>query len=71
MTNDPTSSSSRDRHHEIQDYTTLMSEQLSLIEALYEIAMSDDNAEMVRVAMAALTSTTSGLAFLSTHPITL
>lgn len=50
---------------------TMMGDQLRLLEALYEIALSSNEAEMVRVSMAALTGTQAGLSFLSTHPITL
>lgn len=58
---------------EMADYekTTMMGDQLRHLEALYEIAMSSDEPEMVRVAMAALTGTQSGMSFLGTHPITL
>lgn len=49
----------------------MMGDQLRLLEALYEIAMSSDDAEVVRVAMQALTGTTAGMSFLSLHPITL
>lgn len=48
-----------------------MGDQLRQMEALYEIMMSSNEADMVRVAAAALTSTQSGLAFLNAHPITL
>lgn len=51
--------------------TVMMGDQLRLLEALYEIALSSEEAEMVRVAMAALTGTSAGLAFLTAHPITL
>lgn len=49
----------------------MMGDQLRLLEALYEVAMSSNEAEMVRVAMSALSGTEAGMAFLSTHPITL
>lgn len=51
--------------------TTMMGDQLRLLESLYEIFMSSGEAEMVRVAGSALTGTQAGLAFLNTHPITL
>ena len=51
--------------------TTMMEDQLKMLEALYEIAMSSNEAEMVRVAVQALTSTQAGMTFLQTHPIKL
>jgi hypothetical protein len=45
-----------------------LSEQLILIEALFAIAHESNEAEMVRVAMAALTNTQAGLTYLSAHP---
>lgn len=51
--------------------TIMMGDQLRMLEALFEIAQSSQEAEMVRVAMAALTGTSAGLSFLQTHPITL
>lgn len=54
-----------------EERTVMMGDQLRLLEALYEIALSSEEAEMVRVAMQALTGTSAGLSFLSTHPITL
>lgn len=58
-------------NHEHDEKTTMMGDQLILLEALYEIALSSGEAEMVRVSMSALTRTRAGLGFLSTHPITL
>lgn len=58
-----------DREQEHQ--TTMMSDQLQHLEALYEIMMSSNEPDMVRTALAALTRTTSGLAFLQAHPVTL
>lgn len=57
----------------MSDYekTVMMGDQLRHLEALYEIVMSSDEPDMVRVAMAALTGTQSGMSFLSSHPITL
>lgn len=46
-------------------------DQLIFLEALYEIAMSSESAEEVRIAMAALTRTQAGLTFLASKPITL
>lgn len=51
--------------------STLMAEQLMMLEALYEIAMSTTDADTVRSAMLPLTGTTAGLAFLQAHPIIL
>jgi hypothetical protein len=48
-----------------------MQDNLKYLEALYEIALSSEEAEVVRVAMAALTSTQAGLAFLAVNPIKL
>lgn len=54
-----------------QDTTHLMQDNLRFSESLYEIACSSDDAETVRIAMAALTSTDTGMAFLSANPIKL
>jgi hypothetical protein len=54
-----------------ESITTMMEDQLKMLEALYEICMSSTEAEMVRVAIQALTSTQAGMTFLQTHPITL
>lgn len=54
-----------------ESVTTMMEDQLKMLEALYEIAMSSNEGEMIRVAFQALTSTQSGMAFLQTHPIQL
>ncbi|QXN76659.1 hypothetical protein [Mycobacterium phage Maco6] len=42
-----------------------------LLYALHELASSSNDAESVRVAFAALTSTSLGLNYLKGHPITL
>lgn len=55
----------------VDEKSIMMGDQLRFLEALYEIAMSSEEADMVRVAMSALTSTSAGLAFLNSHPITL
>jgi hypothetical protein len=49
----------------------MMSEQMTMLEALHEIAMSSPDAEMVRVAMSALTRTEAGVNYLRLHPLTL
>lgn len=54
-----------------QDTTQLMQDNLRFTEAMYEIACSSDDAETVRIAMAALTGTPSGMAFLTANPIKL
>lgn len=51
------------------DVTQLMQDNLKLVEALHEIASTSDDANTVRVAVAALTTTQSGLAFLQVNPI--
>lgn len=56
---------------DLDEKTIMMGDQLRMLEALFEIAQSSQEAEMVRVAMAALTGTQAGLSFLHTHPITL
>lgn len=55
----------------LDEKTTMMGDQLRLLEGLYEVAMSSNEAEMVRVAVAALTGTQAGLSFLNAHPMTL
>ena len=42
-----------------------------LLQALHELASSSNDAESVRVAFAALTSTSLGQTYLKGHPITL
>lgn len=54
-----------------ESLTTMMEDQLKMLEALYEIVMSSEEAEMVRVAIQALTTTQAGVTFLQTHPIQL
>jgi hypothetical protein len=56
---------------EQEEMSVMLGDQLRLLEALYEIMMSSGEAEMVRVAASAMTSTQAGLSFLNTHPITL
>jgi hypothetical protein len=54
-----------------ESVTTMMEDQLKMLEALYEIAMSSGEADVIRVAFQALTSTQAGMTFLQTHPINL
>lgn len=49
----------------------MLQDQLRMLEALYEIMLSSEEADIVRVSMQALTSTEAGRAFLAVHPITL
>jgi hypothetical protein len=56
---------------EIDRTTTMMQDQLRHMDALYEIVNSSDEAEVVRLAISALTGTPSGLAYLQAHPIIL
>lgn len=49
----------------------MMSEQLRMLEALHQIAMESADAETVRVAMVALTSTEAGLRYLRANPLIL
>lgn len=49
----------------------MMSEQLRMLEALHQIAMESGDAETVRVAMVALTSTEAGLRYLRANPLIL
>lgn len=53
------------------DTTTMMSEQLMMLESLYAIAMSSTDADTVREAMIPLTRTSAGRVFLNAHPITM
>lgn len=53
----------------IDDPHEMMSEQLVLIEALFTVVHESNEAEVVRVALAALVATQAGLSYLSTHPI--
>ena len=50
-----------------QSDTADLGEQLVFIEALYNIAHESNEAEIVRVAMAALTNTTAGITYLQAH----
>lgn len=63
--------SQRDRVVTMEPTTTDLGEQLVIIEALFAIAHESMEAEIVRVAMAALVNTEAGLAYLSAHPFNL
>lgn len=54
-----------------QNVSQMMSDQLQMIESLYQIALSSEDAETVRIAISALTNTQSGMAYLQTNPIIL
>jgi hypothetical protein len=51
------------------DQTQSMQDQLIFMEALYEIAAASNDAEIVRVAVQALTRTQAGLTYLSANPM--
>lgn len=55
----------------MDDVTAMLQDQLRFLEALYEVLNSSEEAEIVRVATAALTSTEAGRAFLTANPIKL
>lgn len=54
---------------EIEAENDQVTEQIRLLGALHEIASDSEDAEIVRVAMSALTSTNCGLNYLITHPL--
>lgn len=56
-------------HDSSDNDTDLVSDSLVLVEALYAIAHESEEAETVRLAIAALTNTASGMSYLRTHPI--
>lgn len=47
----------------------MLQDQLILVEALYSIATESEEAEVVRVAFSALTSTEGGRAYLAKNPV--
>lgn len=49
---------------------TMLEAQLRYLQALHEIASDSDDADSVRVALSALTSTDNGIEYLRMHPIT-
>lgn len=55
----------------MDDLTSQLQDQLRFLEALFEIVNVTEEAETCRIAMAALTSTGSGLSFLQANPIRL
>ncbi len=55
----------------MEDATQILQDQLRFLEALYEIINCSEEAEVVRVAIAAMTSTEAGRAFLTANPIKL
>lgn len=56
---------------ESDSYNQMMADQLILLETLYEVLHTSGDAEIVRLATAALTRTQSGVNYLVAHPITL
>lgn len=55
---------------EVWDTThTAMSDQLILVQALHQVVCESEEAEVVRIAVGALTNSTVGLQYLSSHPI--
>lgn len=56
---------------ETGEVTQVMQDNLKLLETLHEIASSSSEAEIVRMAMSALTNTPTGLQFLQVHPLVL
>ncbi len=55
----------------MEDHMQMMQDQLILLEALSEILQQSDEAEIVRIATAALTNTQAGVNFLVANPIVL
>lgn len=53
------------------DQTQAMQDQLMFLEALHDIAAASNDAEIVRVAVQALTRTQAGLTYLSANPMVL
>lgn len=51
--------------------TEMLESQLRYLRALHEIVSDSDDADAVRVALSALTSTNNGIEYLRMHPITL
>ena len=49
----------------------VITEQMTLLEALHEIAAESHDADAVRRAVAGLTHTRAGIAYLATHPVTI
>lgn len=55
-----------------QDHmANMMQDQVVMLEALHNIALSSEDAETVRIAVAALTNTGAGMAYLQANPIIL
>lgn len=54
-----------------RNQSIMMDDCVRMLEALHQIAMESQEAEMVRVAVMALTSTHAGRAHLQTNPIIL
>lgn len=56
---------------QVDQTASIMDEQTKMLDALFEIAMSSDEAETVRIAMSVLTGTEAGLNYLRVHPMIL
>lgn len=55
----------------LQQQEADLTEQLVLLQALYNIAHESEEAEIVRIAVAALLATQAGTVFLQAHPFTI
>ena len=54
-----------------EEVTLSLQDSLVLVEALYEIALESEEADIVRQCMTALTNTEAGIVYLRAHPFTL
>jgi hypothetical protein len=54
-----------------EDTTSQLGESYVFMEALWNIAQTSDDAETVRIAVAALTGTEAGQAYIRVHPMVL
>lgn len=53
----------------IESQRAMIGESMTLVEALHAIASESDDAEVVRIAMSALTGTNMGRSYLVTNPL--
>lgn len=56
---------------EVKDPVGMQQEMLVMVQALHEIVSSSSDAETVRLALSALTSTDAGMSYLRTNPVTI
>lgn len=63
--------SSNEERESTHDVATMMSENLIMIQALWEIIQVSADAETVRIAMSALTRTDSGMTYIRANPMIL